>query len=300
MEDKETLVSIGMPVYNGEQSIRKALDSLLSQTYTNFELIISDNASTDNTGKICRDYANKDKRIRYVRQKENVGIVRNFPFVLNEAKGRYFMWAAHDDWWAPSFISTLKTALEKHPNYGVAMSSIERVREDGTILEKVLFTGNDDLTRLNYCAVLLRLFTKKFPVFFMYGLFRANLIKKILERPSPQTTGGDKIIIAEASLATHFYSTPRILHRRTERFKADYTAEIYNEFKGASRPREKWASNYAREMLRRLVGSPLVPLRRKILVPLFWLILLWGNRYALAKEFFPRTFRMGKKLKEKL
>jgi glycosyltransferase involved in cell wall biosynthesis len=90
-------VSIGMPVYNGELYIREALDSLLAQTFTNFELIISDNASTDGTEAICNEYATSDARIRYVRHSVNRGAIVNFQFVLDEAIGEYFMWAAADD-----------------------------------------------------------------------------------------------------------------------------------------------------------------------------------------------------------
>jgi glycosyltransferase involved in cell wall biosynthesis len=299
MDNRNKLVSIGLVVYNGEKLISRAIGSLLAQDYTNFELIISDNASTDNTGKICLDFANKDKRIRYVRQKENIGMAGNFPFVLGEAKGGYFMWAAHDDWWAPTFISDLKTALDNNPDYGVAMSSIERINDDGTPLDKVLFTGNTDLTPLNHYKILIKLFTQKFPVFFYYGIFRTNLIKKILERPSPQTTGGDKIIMAEVSLASRLYSIPQILHKRTEKKKMNYTEDIYKEFNGNAGSVKKWASSYVKAMLKRLATSPLIPMRRKILVPFFWLILLWGNRYALTKEYFPGIFGLGKKIKEK-
>jgi glycosyltransferase involved in cell wall biosynthesis len=100
-------VSIGMPIYNGELFIREALDSLLAQTFTDFELIISDNGSTDATEAICKEYAAKDVRIRYVRQGENRGAVANFWFVLNEAVGEYFMWAAADDRWDHEWISKL-------------------------------------------------------------------------------------------------------------------------------------------------------------------------------------------------
>lgn len=82
-------VSIGMPVYNGDPFIRGALDSLLAQTFTDFELIISDNASTDRTEAICREYAARDIRIRYVRQTENRGAKANFEFVLDKAVGLY-------------------------------------------------------------------------------------------------------------------------------------------------------------------------------------------------------------------
>ena len=97
-------VSIGMPVYNGEKFIREALDSLLAQTFTDFELIISDNASTDGTEAICRKYVERDSRIRYVRQTINRGGTANFLFVLSKARGEYFMWAAADDQWSPNWI----------------------------------------------------------------------------------------------------------------------------------------------------------------------------------------------------
>src|SRR5688572_4039391 len=83
-------VSIGMPIYNGEKYIRRALDSLLDQTLTDFELIISDNASTDETRRICLEYASKDERIRYYRNDVTIEAVPNFNRVLNYASGQYF------------------------------------------------------------------------------------------------------------------------------------------------------------------------------------------------------------------
>ena len=106
-------VSIGMPVYNGAKYIREALDSLLSQTYTDFELIISDNSSTDETQSICEEYAFADKRIKYIRQKENIGATKNFQFVLDEAVGEFFMWAADDDVWSENWVEVLLTEFRK-------------------------------------------------------------------------------------------------------------------------------------------------------------------------------------------
>jgi glycosyltransferase involved in cell wall biosynthesis len=97
-------VHIGMPVFNGEKTIHRAIDSLLRQTFSDFELIISDNASTDETAAICRDYAARDSRIKYFRQKKNEGATTNFIFVLNQASADYFMWAAADDQWAPTYL----------------------------------------------------------------------------------------------------------------------------------------------------------------------------------------------------
>lgn len=101
---KTPKVSIGMPIYNGEKYMKEAIDSLLAQTFLDFELIISDNASTDKTEAICCEYEEKDQRIHYVKQSENKGPVENFKFVLDQAVGEYFMWAAHDDLWATDYL----------------------------------------------------------------------------------------------------------------------------------------------------------------------------------------------------
>lgn len=103
-EKKPPKVSIGMPVYNGEKYIRDALNSLLRQSFSDFELIISDNCSTDETAKICQEYALRDNRIIYHQQKKNIGAAANFEFVLNSARAPIFMWAAHDDKWTKGFL----------------------------------------------------------------------------------------------------------------------------------------------------------------------------------------------------
>lgn len=108
-------VSIGMPVYNGEKFLREALESVCAQTFTDFELIISDNASTDSTEAICREYAAKDKRIRYVRQPANFGAKANFEYVLDEALGTYFMWLGDDDWLDGNYISSCVNQLNFDP-----------------------------------------------------------------------------------------------------------------------------------------------------------------------------------------
>ncbi|NWF37940.1 glycosyltransferase [Mariprofundus sp. NF] len=106
-----------MPVFNGEQLVRTALDSLLAQSFGDFELIISDNASTDGTEQVCREYAGRDERIRYVRQTTNIGASANFKVVLDEAHGEYFMWAACDDTRSPDFIDLNAKFLSENPEY---------------------------------------------------------------------------------------------------------------------------------------------------------------------------------------
>ena len=101
------VVSIGLPVYNGEPFLAQALDSLLAQSFEDFELIISDNASTDRTRSLCESYQKRDPRVQYFRQSVNMGPVWNFNFVVRQAAGKYFMWAAHDDLWDREWIATL-------------------------------------------------------------------------------------------------------------------------------------------------------------------------------------------------
>jgi len=132
-------ISIGMPVYNGEKYICKALDSLLSQTYDNFELIISNNGSTDKTDAICREYEIKDTRIKYVRWEQNRGAIANFKFVLNEAVGKYFMWAACDDIRSIDYLELNCNFLEQNPDY-VASTCPTRY-EDGSFDQKRMGDG---------------------------------------------------------------------------------------------------------------------------------------------------------------
>ena len=98
-------VSIGMPVYNGAEFLGVAIDSLLAQTLGNFELVISDNASTDATESICRDYAAKDARINYQRNTVNIGASENYNSVFRRSTAPYFKWASSNDYCAPEFLA---------------------------------------------------------------------------------------------------------------------------------------------------------------------------------------------------
>jgi glycosyltransferase involved in cell wall biosynthesis len=168
-------VSIGMPVYNGEPFIREALDSLLAQTFTDFELIISDNASTDKTEQICREYAAKDKRIRYIRQEINRGAMPNFQYVLDEAVGEYFMWAAADDWWNHDYIRITKSILDSNPSAGLAFSFME---------VKNLISGDSIKSITGFVTTKNKLIKFIFRMCelcpsLIYGLYRTNIVKKL-------------------------------------------------------------------------------------------------------------------------
>jgi len=116
------MVTVGVPVYNGAVSLRATLDALLQQTYPDFEIIISDNASTDGTAAICAEFAERDPRVRYVRQPTNIGPERNFKFVVDEARGRYFMWSACDDLRSHDFLEENVRFLEANPAFVASTS----------------------------------------------------------------------------------------------------------------------------------------------------------------------------------
>ncbi len=111
------IVTIGLPILNGEDFIDRRIESILSQTFSNFQLIISNNASKDNTRLICEKYAEKDPRIKIFNQKETILAEKNFAFVLEQAQTKYFVWTAVDDLWKNNFIEKNFEFLEKNQYY---------------------------------------------------------------------------------------------------------------------------------------------------------------------------------------
>ena len=114
------LVNVGVPVYNGQDKIERALYSLLNQTYRNIRVSISDNASTDNTREICERICAEDERVSYVRQPVNLGPTANFTAVLDLSQGDYFMWLGHDDWLSERYIEVCAETLDEYPDVSLA------------------------------------------------------------------------------------------------------------------------------------------------------------------------------------
>jgi glycosyltransferase involved in cell wall biosynthesis len=180
-----TILSIGMPVYNGASFIKDSLKSLLTQSESSFELIISDNASTDKTEDICKYYAAKDKRIRYIRQTINMGVTNNFQFVLREAKCKYFMWAAADDLWDKDFVKKCVCMLNNYPIISLAFTKYICK----SILFPVLsidyfpdysFTYNENPYLRVYKYICLNNITHKANL--IYGIWRHDFIFEMMSR----------------------------------------------------------------------------------------------------------------------
>lgn len=199
-------LSIGLPVYNGEKFLQESLDSLLNQTFGDFELIISDNASTDNTEEICRNYAAQDQRICYYRQDSNIGCARNFNRVLELSRSEYFKWAAYDDLHAPDFISKCMQVLEQNPDYILCHSHTSFIDEQGKFLQNYNINLNT-----NSAKVQIRfneLLTKHLG-YQMYGVIRKSALKKI--PPMGGYGNADGILLLRLGMIGQFYEIPEYL-----------------------------------------------------------------------------------------
>lgn len=232
-------ISIGMPVFNGEKYIEAALDSILSQTYQDFELIISDNASTDRTQQICLEYKSKDDRIRYYRNEMNLGAPRNYNLVVELSFGDYFKWAACDDVIAPDFLQKCVEVLEKHPSVVLCHSKI------GVIDEHDCLVGNCDdrtMTRIGSKKAHERfgdLISIRNPCFALFGVVRASEFRKTPLHGS--YIGADRNLLAEIGLLGRIYEIPEHLFFRRDHPEA-YTRRFCEHNKYNYREKSAWWS----------------------------------------------------------
>ena len=136
-------VSIAVPTYNCEKYITQSLASLLGQSYGDFELVISDNASNDGTEAVCRHFAAQDKRVRYVRRTENIGGPGNFRYVFSLCSGEYHKWSTADDYWHPEFLKEAVAVLDQKPDVVLCYPKTRKIDLDGATL-----SDYDDLLHL--------------------------------------------------------------------------------------------------------------------------------------------------------
>jgi len=136
-------VSIGMPVYNCEKFLHQSVGSLLAQTYGDIELVITDNKSTDATEEICREFAAKDKRVRYYRNEKNLGGPGNFRRVFSLCTGEYHKWSTADDYWDPTVVEKCVAVLDREPEVVAAYPKTTLIKETGEFIEH--YEDNFDL-----------------------------------------------------------------------------------------------------------------------------------------------------------
>lgn len=266
------LVSIGVPVYNGEHGVARALETLLAQDYPNFELMVCDNASTDGTQAICERFARQDARVKYTRNEANIGANGNFLKLLHMARGEFFMWAACDDGWAPGFVSAMVADLQKRPRAAVTFCAIDCVNEDGSPLHTIRFRTESGQTpdQLSCLELFKRIQYGEAHYLYLYGLFRTAFLQRAMPKMLPQVPSMDVHLLAEIALTTRFGFVDQVLHTRTIHPRPAYKRYPTEEYARLARE-GVWTPQAELAFLREYIWkSPLVPLHRKVLA-LAWL-----------------------------
>jgi glycosyltransferase involved in cell wall biosynthesis len=205
-------VTIGMPVYNGERFLRDTLESLLTQTFGDFELVISDNGSTDGTQAICREYAARDSRIRYFREEINRGAGWNYNRVVEVARGIYFKWAAHDDLCAPTYLERCVAVLDNNPDVVLAYPDDIDIDEEGNRINRKR-AGRVPMAERAASEVPSRRFRLLVLLDYdceqVFGLIRIEILRKT--KLILNYTDSDRTLLAELGLYGVFYEIPEPL-----------------------------------------------------------------------------------------
>lgn len=204
-------VTLGVPVFNGARFLANALDSLLAQTFTDFELIVADNASTDETERIARVYAERDARIRYVRHRRNLGAPANWNYLARVARGQYFKWASANDTCAAHMLAECVAVLDAEPSVVLCYGHTALVDEAGDV---AVYKLDIDVGEMRPSKRFAKVCTHMGMNNAQSGLIRRDtLLGTGLDRLYP---GGDMVLMAELALLGHFRLLPAIhLHRRT-------------------------------------------------------------------------------------
>lgn len=267
-------VGIGMPVYNGEKYIEDALRSIVEQDFDDFELVISDNASTDGTGDVLSTWAARDRRISVHENEVNLGGADNFNRVLHLSRGKYFRWATHDDLLAKEMLRVCVEALDAEDESCVLVYPQTVVIDDEgnevEVLEDQLILDSDDpIDRLREFIRSYRLANV------IYGLMRTDAIKDV--GGLPKYIASDLVMIAGLALRGRFVEIPQpLFQRRLHEDRSWKSAKTSEGFARWFDPNKRWlvvfrAWRQWRELLMEVWKAPLTPSQksRAILVVLY-------------------------------
>lgn len=204
-------LSVGLPVFNGEEYLAEAIDAILAQTFDDFELIISDNASTDRTEEICRRYAAMDPRITYRRQQRNMGAAANYNFVFESATAPYFRWSSHDDLIAPTMFERCVAALDAEPSDVVLAYPKTKIRQSEDA-EDVPYEDHLDLSMPTPHQRLRELASKVVLCNAVFGIVRSDALRKT--RLIDAFASSDEVLLAELAMLGRFRQVPEYLFIR--------------------------------------------------------------------------------------
>lgn len=283
-------VSLGLPVYNGENYLAEAIDCLLAQTFEDFELIICDNASTDRTEEICRAAAARDPRVRYHRNEINLGAAPNFNLAFDLSVGEYFKWVAHDDLIAPSYVEQCVAVLDGQPEVVACHCLMEIVDGSGRFLaaydfEDGVFDHPDPVRRY------VKAVSERHYCFTVFCLMRRSVLEQTNAIGS--YIGSDRNLIAQVVLRGPLVQVPEVLFFSREHGERSIRAierHERGEWFDTARPVSGhfYFSRLFMEHLRILFVHPLTPQQR--LRGTLWITGWAGKRVPrLLREFLGRT-----------
>lgn len=279
-------VSIGLPAYNGERYLRVAVDSILNQTLRDLELVICDNASTDSTEAICREYVARDPRVRYFRNPSNIGGSRNFCRVFELAQAPYFKWLAADDYCAPEFLDRCKRVLDDSPDAVLCTTKVNMIDQDGQFVER--YAERQDMPQARASDRMMARTRLDAMSNTVYGLMRAEAIKRTAV--IGDYIGSDEVFLAEISLYGRFAEVPEyLLFRRLHPGAYSYqvTPDRFRDFYAPSKKRGTafvfriWRHLF--EYLRAIGRAPL-PINERLRLLGYVLRMVWWHRADLAGE----------------
>jgi glycosyltransferase involved in cell wall biosynthesis len=269
----DALVSIGLPVRNGVRTLEAVVRSVLAQDHERLELVICDNASTDDTQSLCRELAAADRRIAYHRQPTNVGVLANFVHAMRLAKGAFFRWIGDDDWLAPNYVSRCLEVFARDDRLVLVTTQLNYLAADGSThtfqFDDETFQSDDPIERFEKYAAYLT--AGSVPIDPLYGLARRATLLKIERRNAIRE---DEVFATKLALAGPWGHVPEILGTRNVRSgRISATAR----FLGVP----MWQAHMptivqCREMARFLRKEPLTPSQRR------------RARRVVARMFFGR------------
>ena len=286
----QPLVTLGVPVYNGERFLRQCIDSLLHQTFRDFRLVISDNASTDRTREIAESYVAADPRVAYRRHATNIGMYGNFDSLLRSAETKYVKLANADDYWSPDMLGDAVRQLESDPSIALCYPRMTMVDADGKTTEKyghgLHLIEDAPATRFR------RVLTEIGLVNQLMGVIRCEAVRRSL--PLLEHTLADRILVAELSLYGKIFQLDeyqyfRRFHEKSSSFNrgsdAHQIAYVYAQgTKGIGY--KSWKYHYA--LMQRVGHSTLATTKKARLLAFLLRGALW-DRHSLLGDLVAST-----------
>lgn len=280
------LISVGIPVFNGERYVATAIESVLAQTFSDFELIVSDNGSTDGTEAICRDHAARDSRIRYYRNPSNIGAAGNFCRVFSLSTGRYFRWLSADDYVAPTALERCFMVLESDQNAVLACGKAAFVDGDGRILGPY-----EAVQQLEHESPVdrFRAVMRQDPhCHAVYGLIRREVLQRT--RVLAPFVGSDNTLLTELALYGRFVEIPELLFFRRLHpgayswFMSDADVRaFYAPRASRTASLSMWGWQHRAENARAIMRAPLsITDKAKLFSHLVRMV--WWQRHQLGRE----------------